>query len=154
MCQEPKFSSVLMNMASSMAPSFAGTYTPANSHVDLFGVAPYPCRTELDACDYDMIDRHLNAAESTGIPRDEIVPIYQTFGGGDWRDDSGGRYRLPTISEEREILSRWQKLVQTPVFDYAYSWGSQRQDFSLETATELRAVLAEHNNAGKMAAPE
>lgn len=137
---------VLMNMGSSKTPSFAGAYTPANSHVDLFGFSPYPCRTELNGCDYDMIDRYVAAAEASGVPKSSIVPVYQAFGGGGWVDDGGGRYVLPTVAEEQEILARWGALVPA-VFDYAYSWGSQRADIALQDSSNLQAVFLRHNSA-------
>jgi hypothetical protein len=136
---------VLMNLGSSQTPSFAGSYNPANSHVDLFGFSPYPCRTELKHCDFAMIDRYVAAAEAAGIPRDRIVPIYQTFGGGRWSDGGGGRYVLPTAGQEQQILARWQALVPEAVFDYAYSWGSQRGDVALHSAFGLQRVFAMHN---------
>jgi len=138
---------VLMKLSSSKAPSFINTYNPANSHVDLFGIDPYPCRTELKDCDYDMIDRYVAAAEAWGIPRSVMVPVYQTFGGGNWRDDGGGRYILPNVSQMRQILDRWGTLAPTPVFDFAYSWGSQNADQALEGSSDLQAVFSHHNNA-------
>ena len=138
---------VLMNMGTSKAPSFAGSYTPANSHIDLFGISPYPCRTELNGCDFDMIGRFVSAAESSGIPRPSMVPVYQTFGGGGWIDDGGGRYLLPTVAEAEEILARWAALVPTPVFDCAYSWGSQRGDAALAGSSDLQTVFSHHNSA-------
>jgi hypothetical protein len=137
----------LMNMGSSKTPSFAGSYNPANSHVDLFGLSPYPCRTELNKCDFDMIDRYVTAAESSGVPRDSLVPVYQAFGGGDEVDDGGGRYVLPTVGQEQEILARWGVLVPTAVFDYAYSWGSQRGDVALRGSPDLQTLFASHNRA-------
>jgi hypothetical protein len=136
---------VLMNMSSSKTPSFDGTYNPANSHVDLFGLSPYPCRTELNGCEYEMIDRYVTAAESSGVPRSRMVPIYQVFGGGEWRDDVGGQYVLPTPDQERQILARWRALVEAPILDMAYSWGSQKTDVALETATDLKEVFSLHN---------
>lgn len=138
---------VLMNLGSSKTPSFAGSYNPANSHVDLFGFSPYPCRTELPHCDFAMIDRYVAAAAAAGIPRDKMVPVYQAFGGGRWSDDGGGRYALPTVAQERQILTRWKTLIPTAVFDYAYSWGSQRGDATLQTALGLQTVFAGHNRA-------
>jgi hypothetical protein len=138
---------VLMNMGSSRTPSFTDSYRPANSHVDLFGFSPYPCRTELNRCDFDMIDRFVGAAEAVGIPRDRMVPVYQTFGGGKWLDDGGGRYLMPTSAEERQILERWGRLLPTPIFDYAYSWGAQRGDVALDSAADLQTLFAQHNNA-------
>lgn len=136
---------VLMNLGSSKTPSFAGSYNPANSHVDLFGFSPYPCRTELRHCDFDMIDRYVAAAAAAGIPRDRMIPVYQAFGGGHWSDDSGGQYVLPTAAQERQILSRWRALLPNAVFDYAYSWGSQRGDAALQNAFDLQTVFASHN---------
>jgi hypothetical protein len=136
---------VLMNMSSSKAPSFVDLYRPANSHVDLFGFAPYPCRTELKRCDFDMIDRYVAAAEASGVPRDRMVPVYQAFGGV--ADDGGGRYFLPSPAEEQQILARWQQLVPAPAFDYAYSWGAQQGDVALDSAAGLQTLFAQHNNA-------
>lgn len=136
---------VLMNLGSSKAPSFTRSYNLASTDVDLFGFCAYPCRTELHGCDLDMIDRYVAAAEAAGIPRLRMVPIYQAFGGGDWRDDSGGRYVLPTVAQEREILAKWDALVPNAEFDYAYSWGSQRRDAALVSSSDLQTVFLHHN---------
>jgi hypothetical protein len=138
---------VLMVMSPSKTPSFTGTYNPTNSHVDLFGIDPYPCRTELKGCDYDMIDRYVVAAESWGVPRERMVPVYQSFGGGNWVDDGGGRYTLPTVGELQQILVHWKALLLTTAFDAAYSWGSQNGHVALESSPELQAVFSRHNNA-------
>jgi hypothetical protein len=142
---------VLMNMATTKSPSFINTYTPATTHVDLFGLDPYPCRTELRECDYDMIDRFIAAAEAWGIPRDRIVPVYQAFGEGLWSDGGRGKYILPTADQENEMLARWGALVETPVFDFAYSWGSQRADRAVENSPELQVVFLHHNGIGSPA---
>jgi hypothetical protein len=144
---------ILMSMSSSSTPSFTGTYNPSNSHVDLFGIDPYPCRTELGGCDYNMIDRYVAAAESWGVPRDSMVPVYQAFGGGNWVDDGGGQYALPTVSQLQEILARWGALVPTPVFDFAYSWGSQDADKALEGSPVLQEVFRLRNSATKADKP-
>jgi SAM-dependent methyltransferase len=141
---------ILMKLSSSKAPSFINTYNPSNSHVDLFGIDPYPCRTELKDCDYDMIDRYVAAAEAWGIPRRIMVPVYQTFGGGGWMDDGGGRYVLPNASQMQQILDRWGTLTPTPMFDFAYSWGSQRADEALESSPDLQAVFARHNSGSEL----
>jgi len=139
----------LMKLGSSKAPSFVNTYNPANSHIDLFGIDPYPCRTEINDCDYEMIDRYVAAAEAWRIPRSCMVPIYQTFGGGNWKDDGGGKYVLPSPKQMQEMLERWERLVPAPVFDFVYSWGSQNGDEALENSPDLQAVFARHNNAIK-----
>ena len=136
---------VMMNFDSSLTPTYANTYNPDNTHIDLYGIDPYPCRSELNGCDYDMIPVTLAAAEAAGIPLGRVVPVYQAFGGGNWPDDGGGQYTLPTASQEQQILSTWASLVPNPVFDYAYSWGTQNNDQALETSPELQAVFAAHN---------
>jgi hypothetical protein len=138
---------VLMNMASTRSPSFIDTYTPATSHIDLFGLDPYPCRTALRGCDYEMIDRFVAAAEASGIPRNRMVPVYQAFGEGLWFDGGSSSYILPTAEQESEMLARWGALIEAPMFDFAYSWGSQRADRALENSPGLQAVLARHNGA-------
>ncbi|MBV9250340.1 MAG: hypothetical protein JO227_13980 [Acetobacteraceae bacterium] len=132
----------LMNMATAKAPSYENSYNSANSHVDLFGVAPYPCRSELNGCDYDMINRFVAAAEWWGIMRSQIVPIYQTFGEGKWVTDSGTSYKVPTAAQVQRMIARWGELIANPAFDYAYSWGSQNSDKALGQSSELQAVFA------------
>jgi hypothetical protein len=136
---------VLMNLASRLDPAFGDAYKVENSHVDLFGIDPYPCRTELGGCDVAMIDRYVIAAEASGIPRDRMVPIYQAFGGGDWRNEAGGKYNMPTISQMHEMLANWGRLIESPEFDFAYSWGSQRSDKALEDSRELKEAFLSRN---------
>jgi len=138
---------LLMNIGSAKTPSFDSSYDPINSHIDLFGISPYPCRAGLEHCDLDMIDRYVAAAEAAGIPRDKMVPVYQAFGGGDWAVGDGGKYILPTTGQEREIIARWGALVPKAVFDYAYSWGSQRGDVALHNSLELQTLFSSHNRA-------
>lgn len=135
---------VLMNLSSSRTPSFENTYNPANSHVDLFGIDPYPCRTKLNGCDFDMIDRYVIAAESWGVPRTAMVPVFQAFGGGKWRVDGDGQYTLPAAREMRQLLARWRTLIKNPVFDMTYSWGAQNGDMALERAPNLQSVISSY----------
>lgn len=138
---------VLMNLASSKAPSFEQTYSPANSHIDLFGIDPYPCRTELQGCDYSMIDRFVAAATAWGIPNRQMVPVFQSFGGGDWIDDYEGKYLLPTVEQTQGMLARWRRHIVAPAFDFAYSWGSQRSDSALASERDLQDVFLAHNRS-------
>jgi hypothetical protein len=136
------------DLSGSDHPSYKGGYNPANSDIDLYGLDLYPCRTDNPStapCTYSWIRLAVTAAENEGIPLADIVPIYQTFGGGSWADDSGGAYQLPTAEQESKILSTWGSLVPTPVFDYAYSWGSQRGDVALGTTPSLQSVFQVHN---------
>ncbi len=144
---------VLMNLSSSDDPNYQGTYNPTNTDVDLFGLDPYPCRTELGGCDDSYITKAVAAAEAAGIPQSDIVPVFQAFGGGTAIDDGGGHYALPTPSQERAILNTWSSVAPEPVFDYAYSWGSQDGDFALDSSPDLQAVFQAHNGSGTGAGP-
>jgi hypothetical protein len=136
---------VLMNLSGAATPSFRGSYNPVNSHVDLYGIDPYPCRSELNGCSDVMIQQYVAAAEACGIPRARMVPVYQSFGGGSWSDGDRGQYRLPTAAQLQAALAQWRALIPAPVFDYAYSWGVQRGDQALENSSDLQSVFLNHN---------
>ncbi|MBN9551633.1 MAG: calcium-binding protein, partial [Alphaproteobacteria bacterium] len=142
----------MMNMGSSANPDFSNTYNPANTHIDYYGLDPYPVRTGTSTVDYNMIDRTVAAAVASGIPLSQIVPVYQTFGGGNFTTDTGGKYVLPTVAQEQTMLDHWAKLVPSPAFDYAYAWGSQQGDTALGTSSELQALFLQHNQ-GTATAP-
>lgn len=135
----------MMNMGSSENPTFANTYNPTNTHIDLFGIDPYPVRSDMSTVDYSMIDKAVAAAESAGISADHIVPVFQTFGGGNWADDSGGHYVMPTAAQEQTMLAHWAAAVPHPAFDYAYAWGSQNGDTALGSSSALQSVFLHHN---------
>lgn len=132
-------------------PSYMGDYTPRNSDIDYYGLDPYPCRNDsypvrLDGCNDNYITMAVTAAEKAGIPRGDIVPVYQAFGGGSYADDGNGTYLLPTAAQEKRILSVWRGLIPSPAFDYAYSWGVQNGDTALSDApASLQQVFAAHN---------
>jgi hypothetical protein len=144
-------------------PDYYDGYGPANSDIDLYGLDPYPCRTENPPsapCAYNWIDLAVEQAESSAvgtnsygetgadpdIPAADIVPVYQAFGGGAWVDDQGGSYQLPTAAQEQQILATWASVVPSPVFDYAYSYGVQMDDSPLSTApASLQEVFEAHN---------
>ncbi len=137
-----------LDLSSSNHPTYQGGYNPANTDIDLYGLDPYPCRSENPAsapCAYSWLGLAVSAAEQAGIPLADIVPVYQAFGGGTWVDDGGGSYQLPTAAQESEILLTWATLVPTPVFDYAYSWGSQNGDQPLNGSPPLQQVFLTHN---------
>jgi len=137
----------MMNMGSSDNPSFANTYTPENTHIDLFGIDPYPVRSDSSTVDYSMIDKAVAAAKAAGIPEASIVPVFQTFGGGNWVTDQGGHYVMPTAAQEQQMLDHWASVVPNPAFDYAYAWGSQNGDVALENSQELQNVFLQHNTS-------
>ena len=131
---------VMMNMGSDDAPSYASTYNPANSGIDLYGLDPYPCQVAFGGCHYTEIQQSVAAAEAEGIPLTEIVPVYQAFGGGGY-----AKWQLPTVAEEQQILAHWASVVPTPALDYVYAWGSQSGDTALGQTPALQQVFAAHN---------
>lgn len=137
----------MMNMGSSANPDFSNTFNPANTHIDYYGLDPYPVRTGTSTIDYNMIDRTVAAAVASGIPLSQVVPVYQTFGGGDWTTDAGGRYVLPSVAQEKTMLDHWAKVAPSPAFDYAYAWGSQQGDTALESSPTLQALFLQHNQS-------
>ena len=137
---------VLLNLGATSAPTYANSYNLANTHIDLFGLDPYPCRTEFgDRCAFSWVGLSVTAAENAGVPLADIVPVFQAFGGGTYRDDRRGHYWLPTATQETALLSTWHGLVPSPVFDYAYSWGVQSGDMALSGSAALQLVFATHN---------
>ena len=140
---------VLRDMGPTSSPTFRGTYNPASTDVDLYGLDPYPCRTELgNRCAYAWIGLAVRAAELSGVPRADIVPVYQAFGGGNWAEDGGGKYLMPSPLEVSQILAAWGRALPSPAFDYAYSWGNQHGDTALSGSSADQAVFRVHNRPG------
>jgi hypothetical protein len=132
---------VLMDLGTPNSPSYANTYNPANTGIDLYGLDPYPIRPEFaGGADFSVINASVSAAEAEGIPVGRIVPVYQAFGGGGYSS-----YTLPTPAQAQQMLSTWDALVPSPVFDYTYSWGAQLGDQSLETTPGLQPIFLQHN---------
>lgn len=104
---------ILENLGHETAPSFVGTYTPADSGLDLVGVDPYSVRSELPSPTYWQIAAYVKLVEARGWPLSSIVPVYQTFGGPSFPDDSDGYRVLPTASQERQMLADWQRSTRT-----------------------------------------
>ena len=126
---------------------------PAETHVDLIGLDPYPCHYDSSGdpapCNYSLIDQRVAAATANGIPRSAIVPLIQTFG---QEDRIGGPvyYRTPSTSELNAILSTWNRLVPRPVLDFAYNFGVQCSTTcpapqALANHPELRTLIRAHN---------
>jgi hypothetical protein len=136
---------ILTNLGSEKEPTFADSYTPADSGLDLVGLDPYPVRSELHRPDYVEISQYVRMAEAQGWPQSSIVPVYQTFGGGNYPDDANGKWVLPSAAQERQLLAEWAAVVPSPKFDYAYSWGSQKDDTALSQSPALRAVFTAKN---------
>jgi Bacterial Ig-like domain len=133
------------NSSSDTTPQYY--YTPANSDIDLFGLDPYPVNTNVpNNYDLNTIPLAVQAAESIGIPQQDLVPVYQAFGGGGYAS-----WILPTATQEQAILSEWGSVLPNPAFDYAYSWGSQDGDTALSQDPALQQVFAAHNSGGSTA---
>jgi hypothetical protein len=139
---------VLMNMGTSDNPDYTNTYTPENTHIDLFGLDWYPVWSDRSTVDYSTIDKYVAAAHNVGISTDQIVPVYQAFGGGNWQTESGSQLVMPTAAQEQQMIDHWASLVPHPAFDYAYAWGSQNGDTALESSPELQHVFQQHNTSG------
>ena len=138
---------VLTNLGSATSPSYLNAYSAANTDIDLAGLDAYPVRSELPEPDYREIVLRVAAAEAAGWPLVSLVPVYQAFGGGSEKDDAGGHWVLPTVEQERHLLADWGAALPHPVFDYAYSWGSQSGDIGLDGSLALRSVFQEKNAA-------
>jgi hypothetical protein len=140
---------ILENLGPETRPTFAGSYTPADSGLDLIGLDPYPVRSELRSPDYAEIARYVRMAEAQGWSRASIVPVYQAFGGGNYPDDGNGYWVMPTTAQERQILADWAAVIPDPGFDYVYSWGSQASDAALEQSRALQAVFTAKNTGSR-----
>ncbi|HEX2772450.1 MAG TPA: hypothetical protein VHN18_08490 [Micromonosporaceae bacterium] len=123
---------------------------PAESHVDLIGLDPYPCSVDK-GCLLSKVDDTVRRAAAAGIPRRAMVPVFQAFG----QSCSSGSnyYRLPNAAEARALLARWAAAVPQPAFDYTYTWGRQGSSCpSLADADgeggypDLQSVFAAHNS--------
>lgn len=116
--------------------------TPDRVGVDLFGLDPYPCKGSAEArehCDIGAIDRMVRMADAAGIPRDRVAPVLQAFGQSCSNGDK--QYWLPTRTQFREILARWDALTPRPPLEISYSWGHQ-DEWACPTLTD--ATGGEH----------
>jgi hypothetical protein len=128
---------VEQNLGTPNAPQFL--YNPANTDIDLFGLDPYPVRSDLPGgFEPSIIITAVSAAVAQGIPQADIVPVYQAFG-------NESPWVTPTAAQEQTILSTWGSVIPSPAFDFAYSWGVQDGDTALVTDPTLQAVFATHN---------
>jgi hypothetical protein len=115
-------------------------FAPANSHVDLVGLDPYPCSVANPQCDLGKIGEKVSAARAAGVPLAAIVPVYQAFG---QERATSHYYNLPTATQEHAILTEWKRLVPSPVMDYTYGWGNQGSaNPTLVDSSALQKVFA------------
>jgi mono/diheme cytochrome c family protein len=134
---------VMMNMGGDTTPNYMNTFNPSNTDIDLFGLDPYPCKTEFNGCNFSVITSGVAAAQAAGINVNQIVPLYQAFGGGGY-----SAWIVPTAAEAQQGLATWATVVPHPVFDYAYSWAVQQSDTALSELPGLQAVYGTNNLFG------
>ena len=128
---------------------------PEMTHVDLFGLDPYPCHFNSAGqpvtCDISKISQRVQFATANGIPVSAIVPVFHAFGQEGRLDGKSIYYRTPTTTEFQDMLNLWDSLVPNPVFDFAYTWGIQcttstcPASQSLKNHPELQLLIKEHN---------
>jgi hypothetical protein len=117
---------------------------PASTHVDLYGIDPFPCHIDAD-CEPERIDEEVLRAVDAGIPRSRIIPVYQVFGQA-CSTKATTFYRVPTAAELTEMFAHWHSVVPAPAFDFAYTWRSVGPACpSLDRSAGLRAVVRSHN---------
>ena len=121
------------------SPSYSSGYAPQQTGIDLFGLDPYPCRREYAGCRFANITASVRAAEATGFPTGQLVPVYQAF-------SYHREWLMPTPAQEEAILATWGALLPRPAFDYTYSWGREGGDALVDEPAQ-RAVFAAHNGS-------
>jgi hypothetical protein len=118
-------------------------FAPAHTDLDLVGLDPYPCSTANPTCDLSKIGERVGWADSAGVSRSSIVPVFQTFG---QENTTSHYYNLPTAAQLQAMLDEWAKYVPAPVMDYSYSWGHQSSaNPTLVDSSSLQSVMARHN---------
>ena len=146
---------------SNMCPEGEGceyhAFRPEITHVDLFGLDPYPCHFNSAGqpvtCDTSKISQRVELATANGIPLSAIIPVFEAFGQEGRLDGKSIYYRTPTTAEFQEMLDLWKSLVPNPVFDFAYTWGIQctastcPAPQSLKNHPELQSLIKQHNLA-------
>jgi hypothetical protein len=119
-----------------------GRLAPARTGVDLIGISTFTCYwASTTSCDLDLINQAVNGSVANGIPRSALVPVFQAFGRG--AGSAPDQPRMPTPSQMRQIMARWDSLLPSPVFDYTYSWAIQPEwmETALSTDPSLQAVF-------------
>ena len=132
-------------------------FRPEITHVDLFGLDPYPCRFDSDGrpvpCNTSEISQAIQLANAKGIPLSTIIPVFQAFGQEGRLDGESIYYRTPTTTEFQDLLNVWEVLIPNPFFDIAYTWGIQCTEnscvapHSLKNHPELQLLIKQHNLA-------
>jgi hypothetical protein len=128
---------------------------PEFTHIDLIGLDPYPCyfdnAIQPVPCNPNLISQQVHLAIANGIPLSTIVPIFQAFGQEGQIDSKNIYYRTPSAVEFQDMLNVWKSLVPNPVFDFAYTWGTQCTESScpapqsLKNHPELQFLIMQHN---------
>ena len=118
-------------------PGTYADYAPAESHLDLVALDPYPCHD--GTCDLSEINTQVAAARAAGISEEQLVPTFQVFGGQGWD--------APTAAQLQSILDRWHTVLPDPPLEYTYSWSTQGGSLTdaLATRDDWQSVMKAHN---------
>ena len=137
---------VLPNQGSAESPGYVvngAAYTPANTDIDYFGINPYPVRNDVTGgFDPTIITAAVAAVVTSGVPSNQIIPLYQAFGGGGFFPP----WSLPTVAQTLTSLATWAAILPTVPFDYTYSWGSVVGDVALTSSPALQQVFMLQNS--------
>lgn len=107
---------------------------------DYVGLSPYPCRGGGD-CDYSYITSEAEKIIAAGVPRDRIVPIYQSFGMPDAENPAA---QLNNI-DQAQNLATWAEIAPNPPFEYVWTWKRINAQLSLRDSPEQQAFFREMN---------
>lgn len=122
---------------------------PSITHVDLFGIDPFPCHVGAPCLD-SRITTEVQRAAAAGIPVSRMVPVFQAFG-QDCSKQKTKYYDEPSAADMTRLLAQWAALVPSPAFDFTYTWRSEGPACpGLDAATggahpDLQSVLRAHN---------
>ena len=106
---------------------FAGT-------VDVLALDKYPCKVNLNGCDYAVIHEQAAEADRLGV---RYWGVIQAFG-----DDF---YKVPTRDELRQQFDRWRETEMEGYLVFAWRWPDDRPDLWLANNPELQSQLATEN---------
>lgn len=129
------------NQGGNLNPSY--DFNPANTDINQFGIEGYAFRDAGDGgANLNNITAAVNAAVSAGIPKADIIPVYQAFGATSGAYSS---WTVPTTAQVQQELAQWGSLVPNPAWDYAYSFGAQEGDNAISNTPSLAAAFGAYN---------
>ncbi|WP_329259213.1 hypothetical protein OG417_22180 [Actinoallomurus sp. NBC_01490] len=115
------------------------------THVDLFGLDPYPCNKDgSTTCDMSQVDDAAATAKQY-YAESELAPVYQVFGGDGWK--------IPSATQLQNLLAEWDRVLPGAGADVVYSYRDNKNGGPEDTypglshATNLEPILSAHNAA-------